>query len=108
MPGLTGPSLGGELPLDPFFFFWFFGVVEEGELLEDEWEGFTACCCELFGPLLFPLAFFLGSLDVFHCFFLFGWTHTFEYCDLYYLEELPVHLRMETGLCSAALTVGCG
>ena len=43
VPGLNGSSLGGELPLDPFFFFWFFGVVEEGELLEDEWEGFTAC-----------------------------------------------------------------
>ena len=71
VPEINGSSLGGELPLDPFFFFWFFGVVEEGELLEDEWEGFTACCCELFGPLLFPLAFFLGSLDVFCC-FLFG------------------------------------
>ena len=60
VPGLNESSLGGELPLDPCFFFWFFGVVEEGELLEDEWEGFTACCCELFGPLLFPLAFFLA------------------------------------------------
>ena len=57
VPGLNGSSLGGELPLDPFFFY-LFGVVEEGELLEDEWEGFTACCCELFRPLLFPLAFF--------------------------------------------------
>ena len=26
--------------------------------------------------------------------------HTFECCDLYCLEELPVQLRMETGLCS--------
>ena len=49
VPGLNGSSLGGELLLDPFFFFfWFFGVVEEGELLEDKWERFTACCCELF------------------------------------------------------------
>ena len=31
--------------------------------------------------------------------------HTFECCDLYYLEELPVHLRMETGLCSTVLVV---
>ena len=55
VPGLNGSSLGGELPFDLFFFFWFFGVVEEGELLlEDEWEGFTVCCCEQFGPLLFP------------------------------------------------------
>ena len=46
VPGLNVPSLGRVLPLDPFFFFfWFFGVVEEGELLEDEWQGFTACCC---------------------------------------------------------------
>ena len=61
VPGLNGSSLGGELPLDPFFFFfWFFEFVEEGELLEDEWEGFIVCCCycELFGPLFFPLAFF--------------------------------------------------
>ena len=71
VPGLNGSSLAESYSLDPFFFFWFFGIVEEGELLEDEWEGFTACCCELFGPLLFPLAFFLGSLDVFCC-FLFG------------------------------------
>ena len=39
VPGLNGSSLGGELPLGPFFFFWFFGVVEEGELLEDGMEG---------------------------------------------------------------------
>ena len=43
MPGLNGSSLGGELLLDPCFFFWFFGVVEEGELLKDEWEGLTSC-----------------------------------------------------------------
>ena len=49
--------------MDPFFFFfWFFGVVEEGELLEDEWEGFTACCCELFGPLLFLFGILLGLI----------------------------------------------
>ena len=36
VPGPNGSSLGGELPLDPFFFFWFFEVVEEGKLLEDE------------------------------------------------------------------------
>ena len=76
VPGLDGFSLCGELPLDLFFFLGFFGVVEEGELLEDEWEGFTACCCELFGPLLFPLVFFLDSLDVFCC-FLFGWAPHF-------------------------------
>ena len=39
-PGLNGSSLGGELPLDPFFFLWFLGVVkEEEELLEGEWGG---------------------------------------------------------------------
>ena len=31
--------------------------------------------------------------------------HTFKCCDLYCLEELPVHLRVETGLCSAVLAV---
>ena len=31
--------------------------------------------------------------------------HTFECCDLCCLEELPVHLRVETGLCSAVLAV---
>ena len=36
VPGLNGSSLGGELPLDPFFFFCFFVIVEEGKLLEDE------------------------------------------------------------------------
>ena len=79
-PGLNGSSLGGELPLDPFFFFfWFLGVVgEEEELLEGEWEGFTACCCEQFEPPLFPLvSFLLGSLDIFFC-FLFGWTPHFQ------------------------------
>ena len=31
--------------------------------------------------------------------------HTFKCCDLYCLEELPVHLRVETGLYSAVLAV---
>ena len=31
--------------------------------------------------------------------------HTFKCCDLYYLEELPMHLKMETGLYSANLVV---
>ena len=75
MPGLNGSSLGGKLPLDPFFVF---GVVEEGKLLEDEWEGsqpvIAVSCLDLFSVLL---AFFLGSLDVFCC-FLFGWAPHFQ------------------------------
>ena len=31
--------------------------------------------------------------------------HTFECCDLCCLEELPVHLRVETSLCSAVFAV---
>ena len=31
--------------------------------------------------------------------------HTFKCYDLYCLEELPVHLRVETGLCSAVLVL---
>ena len=31
--------------------------------------------------------------------------HTFKCCDLCYLEELSVHLRVNTGLCSAVLVV---
>ena len=31
--------------------------------------------------------------------------HTFKCCDLYYLEELPVHLIIKTGLCSDGLAV---
>ena len=31
--------------------------------------------------------------------------HTFKCCDLCCLEELPVHLRVETGLCSAVLVM---
>ena len=31
--------------------------------------------------------------------------HIFKCCGLCCLEELPVHLRMETGLCSAVLVV---
>ena len=40
-PGMNGSSLGGELPLNPFFF----GNVKEEELLEGEWKGFTNYCC---------------------------------------------------------------
>ena len=104
VPGLNGSSLGGELPLDPFFFFWFFGVVEEGELLEDEWEGsqpVAVNCLDLFSFLwhsswahwMFSVASYLVEL------------HTFKCCDLCCLEELPVHLRMEIGLCSTILVV---
>ena len=67
-------------------------------------RGFTACCCcclDLFSFLwhsswahwMSSVASYLAGL------------HTFECCDLYYLEELPVHLRVETGLCSAVLVV---
>ena len=94
VPGLNGSSLGGELPLDPFFFFWFLGVVKEGELLDDKWEGFTVCCCcELFGPLLFSLVFFWAHWMSSVASYLAG-LHTFKCCDLCCLEELPVHLRV--------------
>ena len=83
-----------------------FRVMEEGELLEDEWEGFTACCCcELLGPLLFPLVIFLVFFLIPSVASCLAGLHTFKCCDLCYLEELPVHLRMETGLCSAVLVV---
>ena len=111
VPGLNGSSLGGELPLDPCFFFcfffFFFGVVEEGELLDDEWDGFTTCCCELFGPLLFlwhsSWAHWMSSVA--SCLAV---LHTFECCDLCYLEELSMHLRMVRlvyFLCFAVLVV---
>ena len=40
--------------------------MEEGELLEDEWEGFTACsCCELFESLLFSFDILLVLIGCF-------------------------------------------
>ena len=82
------------------FGFWSCG---KGELIEDEWDGFTACCCELLGHTLFPIwhsswAHWMPSPA-----FCLARLHTFKCCDLYYLEELPVHLRVEINLCSAVL-----
>ena len=108
-PGLNGSSLGGELPLDPFFFFfWFLGVVgEEEEQLEGEWEGFTACCC--FVSSLNLLSFLWCPSYWAHWTFSFAsclvGLHTFECCDLYCLGELSEYLKMETGLRSAVLAV---
>ena len=100
VPKLNGSSLGDELLLDPFFFFWFFGVMEEGELLEDEWEVFTACCCcEWFKFLFFSFGILLGF--IWYLLLLLVWLNftlpssvAFTAC---------VHLKMETGLYSAVL-----
>ena len=106
-PGLNGSSLGGELPLDPFFFqfFWcckrrgttwrWVGGVHSLLLLWAVWTSSSFLWCHSYWA-------HLTSYSVVFC--LVG-LHTFGCCDLYCLVELSEHLKMETGLCSAVLAV---
>ena len=50
---------------------------------------------------------FFSFLFIRHLLLLLSWLelHTFKCCDLYCLEDLPVHLKIETGLCYAILVV---
>ena len=105
VPGLNGSSLGGELPLDPFLLCLVFRVKEEGELLEDEWEGFTACVavsCLDFSSFLWHSSWAHWMSSVASCLVE---LHTFKCCDLCCLEGLPVHLRVGDWSVPAVLVV---
>ena len=76
VPGLEGPGLRGELPLDSLSLCPV-GMGEE-ELLEDELEkGLATRCGEQFRPTPFLIGLFMDSLDCFVLFCLVG-SHSYE------------------------------
>ena len=71
VPGLNDSSLGGELPLDPFFFFGFLELWKRENCWRMSGRGSQPVAVSCLGLFSFSLEFFLGSLYVFCC-FLFG------------------------------------